>query len=289
VEAIEGSVLEPAKWIEDLRLQDLGGIFHLAAIIRHTRKDPREMYQTNVEGLLNMIKLAAKHRCRVVFLSTSGTVGCFTNPDQWADEDSPFCGDEVTSWPYYDSKIKAEQKARKLADQLGVELVIIRPPVLLGPGDHRLRATGHILRLLKGKLPFILKGGIHFVDIRDASAAIARAMSLPKPRPIYHLTGTACSIDEFFQMVGDISGIPPPKLHLTPSLARIVASATAQIEALLPKRKSPLLPDPVVFEMAAKYWNVRSRYAEGDLDYASRDAHQTLSDTIKWLRKNQGL
>jgi nucleoside-diphosphate-sugar epimerase len=286
VDIIAGSVMEPEKWQDDARLNGLSGIFHLAAIVRHSREDSEEMYHTNVEGLAHMVRLAAKYRCRVVYVSTSGTVGCFRNPEEWADEHSPYCEQEVSRWPYYDSKIQAERKAVALAGQLGVELVIVRPPVLLGPGDHRFRATGPILRLLQGRLPFILKGGIHFVDVRDAAQAMIRAMALAQPRPIYHLTGTECSIPEFFSLVGEIAGIAPPKIKLPPHLAKLVAAAASQLEALLPKRSSPLLPDPVVFEMAAKHWGLRSRYAEQDLGYAPRDARQTLSDTIRWLREN---
>jgi nucleoside-diphosphate-sugar epimerase len=286
VEVVEGSVTEPEKWREDPRLHGLRGIFHLAAVIRHSREDAEDLYRTNIEGLLNMVRLAAVHKCRIVFVSTSGTVGCFRSAEEWADEHSPYCEKEVASWPYYNSKIQAEQKARELAEQLGVELVIVRPPVLLGPGDHRFRATGHILRLLQGRLPFLLKGGIHFVDVRDATQALIRAMLRPNPRPVYHLSGTSCSIDEFFKMVEEISGVAAPRLRLPGSLARVVARASSQLEALLPKRGSPLLPDPVVFEMASKYWGLRSCYSAEELGFVSRDAHETISDTVQWLRKH---
>ena len=68
-----------------------------------------------------MVRLAARHRCRLVLVSTSGTVGCFRHPDATADEEAPYCEREVARWPYYNSKIQAEQTARKLADELGVQ------------------------------------------------------------------------------------------------------------------------------------------------------------------------
>ena len=53
-------------------------------------------------------------------------------------------------------------------------------------------------------------------------------------------------------------------------------------------RGEPLhvLPDPVVVEMAAHYWGVRSLYAAEDLGYKSRDPRETLRDTVDWLRAN---
>lgn len=286
VELVSGSILDTKKWEHDPRLEGLTGIFHFAAVIRHTRKDVADIFHTNIDGLLAMIRVAKKLKARVVFVSTSGTVGCFDSPKEWADEESPYCVETVKGWPYYKSKIEAEVKARKLAAELGVEFVIIRPPVLLGPGDHRHRATAHIQRMLEGKLPFILKGGMHFVDIRDAVPALLKAMEIKHPKPIYHLTGTECSIPEFFKMAADVAGIAAPRLKMPPYLARTLAAASSQIEALLPKKPAkPLLPDPVVFEMAAKYWGSRSRYAEQDLDYHSRDPKETMKDTVNWVKK----
>ena len=161
VNTLTGSVTEAVAWSTEPLLKGLRGIFHLAALVRHSRRDSGEVYRTNVEGTLGMVRLAATHRCRMIFVSTSGTVGCFRSPDDSAAEEAPYCDDEVARWPYYRSKILAEKRARRLAEELGVELVILRPPVLLGPGDHSFRSTSHLLRYLRGKLPFVIRGGMH--------------------------------------------------------------------------------------------------------------------------------
>lgn len=286
VELIEGTITEPETWRGNPRLKGLGGIYHLAAVIQHTRKAPEEMFRTNVEGLLAMIRTAKQFDCRLLFVSTSGTVGCFPDPKSSADEKSDFQEKTVGSWPYYASKIQAEREGRALADQLGVELVILRPPVLLGPGDHRGRATAHISRLLRGKLPFIVNGGMHFVDIRDVSQAMIRAMKLAKPKPIYHFSGTAYPIDRFFKNVASIGGVAPPKLALPGPIAALLSKISGLLDKVLPPQKHPLLPDPVVFEMASKHWGLSSLYAKKDLGYVSRDPDETLLDTIAWLKAN---
>ncbi|HKX12954.1 MAG TPA: NAD-dependent epimerase/dehydratase family protein [bacterium] len=284
VELIEGSVTEPKAWVDDPRLQGLGGIYHLAAVIQHTRKAPEEMFHTNVQGLLAMIRTAKHFGCRTLFVSTSGTVGCFTDPKAVADELAPFQEATVGSWPYYASKIQAEREGRALAEKLGVELVILRPPVLLGPGDHRGRATAHISRLLRGKLPFIVNGGIHFVDIRDVSHAMIRAMKIAKPQPVYHFSGSVYPIDRFFKTVAAIGGVAPPKLALPGPVAALLSKVSGILDKILPPQKHPILPDPVVFEMASKHWGLTSLYAKKDLGFVSRDSVATLSDTIAWLK-----
>jgi nucleoside-diphosphate-sugar epimerase len=275
VEVIEGSITEPQGWQHDERLSNLDGVFHLAALVRHSRQDSKEVYSTNIDGAKAMVRVAAEHGARMVFVSTSGTVGCFSDADASADEDSPYCRDKVRTWPYYDSKISAEVETRALAEELATQLVFIRPPVLLGPGDHRFRSTGHIIRFLRRRLPFLIQGGIHYVDVRDASRAIIRAMLHPEPKPAYHLPGTTCGIAAFFATVHELSGVEPPRLFLPYWPAWLLATAL---------RTTGVLPDPVVIEMAASYWGLRSKYAGDDLDFDPRPGRQTLEDTIAWLR-----
>lgn len=280
VQTLAGTVTEPEQWTDDPRVDGISGIFHLAALVRHTRKNSAELYRTNVLGTTHMVRLAARLRCRIIFVSTSGTVGCFQRPEQSADEDAPFCEAEVSRWPYYHSKIQAEREARRLADELGVELVIVRPPVLLGPGDHRFRSTGHLIRFLRGRLPFLVAGGMHYADVRDAARALVGAMTLAVPRRVYHLPGTNCSVEEFFADAARISGRAPPGRVIPGRVAWWLAQLTAPLH---------LLPDPAVVEMASRYWGLTSRYAESELGYRSRPGRETLLETVEWLRGHHPL
>lgn len=288
VEVLEGTVTDVTAWQGNPCLQDLQGIFHLAALVRHSRRDSEELFRVNIDGTRAMVQLAADKKCRVVFVSTSGTVGCYRDARARADEEAPYCEAEVRGWPYYKSKIRAEQNARRLAESLDVELVIVRPPVLLGPGDHRFRSTGQVVRFLRGRLPFLVRGGIHYVDIRDAAAALVAAMQHPHPKAVYHLHGTACSIDNFFNELGDIAGKKAPRLHLPIPVAWGLAKADEWLGLRLRGKPLALLPDPVVIEMASRYWDVGSRYAEEDLNFHCREGRKTLEDTVQWL-KEQGI
>ncbi len=284
VDVIEGGVIGDDAWLRDPRLNGLGGILHLAAVVRHSRRAPADMFETNVQGLLRMVRLAGKHGCRIVFASSSGTVACFNRADKFALEDAPYVDQTVRNWPYYTSKIQAEKQARLLAAELGVSLTVVRPPVLLGPGDHKFRSTGHVIKHLRRQFPFLIHGGMHFVDVRDVAAAIARALRHPAARPVYHLGGTATSIEAFFKMVQDVSGVPAPARVIPQRLAWSLAAVAEEAAARLPQQPKSPLPDPVVIEMAGHWWGIQSRYAEAELGYTSRPPYQTLADTVAWLR-----
>jgi len=277
VDVLEGSVTEPERWVESPLLERLSGIVHLAALVRHSRRGAAEVYRTNVDGTVALVRLAAMRRCRILFASTSGTVGCFREPGRSAADDAPYCDDEIVRWPYYDSKLLAERRARGLAQELGVDLVIMRPPVVLGPGDHKFRSTAHLIRFLDGRLPFLIRGGIHFADVRDVARAIVRAVEQQEVRRVYNLPGMACDITEFFALAEELSGVPAPKRVVSYRLAWWLATLLSPLG---------MLPDPVVIEVASHYWNTTSRYAAADLAYVTRDPKETLADTIDWLRAN---
>jgi len=267
---------------DDPALDDLRGIYHLAAEVRHSRVGPEAMTSFNVNATLEMVRLGARRHCRVVFVSTSGTIGCSRNPDSAPDESAPHCVETVSRWPYYMSKIRAEKEASALASELGVEFVIVRPPVLLGPGDHRLRSIGNLLRVLDGRLPFIWSGGINFVDIRDAADAMVRAMRIDSPQESYNLPGTPSSLDDFFRRVARLAGIRPGWFILPSGLVRHLAVLNDRIG-----RPFGILPDQVVIEMASHYWGISSRHAEADLDFHPRDPDATIADTIAWIRQSR--
>jgi dihydroflavonol-4-reductase len=226
-----------------------------------------------------MVRLAAEKKCRMLFASSSGTVGCLMDAGAAPDEDAPFSDDVVAGWPYYASKIQAEKKARALADELSVDLIVFRPPVMLGPKDHRFRSTGHLLRLLEGKLPFILEGEIHLVDIRDVADAMVRAMLLPASKPAYNLPGHVMSLDQFFRIAATEAGITPSWRVLPARLLWYLAKLNE-----LTGRRLHFIPDPVVIEMAQHHWGISSRYASTDLGFVARPAQETLRDTVRWMK-----
>jgi hypothetical protein len=105
-------------------------------------------------------------------------------------------------------------------------------------------------------------------------------MTILKPRPVYHLPGTSCSVEEFFADVAAAAGRAAPGRVVPYWLAWSLARLTAPLH---------LLPDPVVIEMASRYWGLTDRHAEPELGYRSRQGRDTLRETIEWLRVNHPL
>jgi len=110
-------------------------VVHLAArvhVMHDTEADPLMAFRVvNVEGTLNLARQAAAAGVkRFVFISSVKVNGELTQSGRaFTEADSPDPQDA-----YGLSKHEAEQGLRQLAVDTGMEVVIIRPPLVYGPG-----------------------------------------------------------------------------------------------------------------------------------------------------------
>jgi len=124
-------------------LTEVDTVIHLAArvhVMNDTSSDPLSLFrEVNTAGTLKLAAAAANAGVRrFIFLSSIKVNGEFTT-DQPFDEHSPAAPTD----PYGISKYEAEKELRKIATVTSMEVVIIRPPLIYGPG-----VKANFLRLL---------------------------------------------------------------------------------------------------------------------------------------------
>ena len=140
-------------------LEGVAAVVHCAArvhVMADTAANPLDEFRrVNVQGTLNLVRQAAAVGVRrFVFVSSIKVNGEGTQPGH------PFTPDDVPA-PLDDygvSKMEAENVLREIAGQTGMELVIIRPPLVHGPGVKANFAA--MMRWLKRGIPLPL-GAIH--------------------------------------------------------------------------------------------------------------------------------
>lgn len=139
-------------------LQDINAVVHCAARVHQLRDqtgDPLAAFRAvNRDGTLTLARAAAAAGVRrFVFISSIGVNGAETHgtPFRAGDPAAPHS-------PYAVSKLEAEAGLQSIAVGTGMEVVVIRPPLVYGPG-----APGNFGSLLRAvnrgwPLPF---GAIH--------------------------------------------------------------------------------------------------------------------------------
>lgn len=130
-------VVDPTDHATDWQpaLENQNVLIHLVArvhVMKESSKDPLADFRAvNVAGSLNIARQAAAAGVsRMVFVSSIKVNGEYSLPGHvFTEADLPTPGEA-----YGVSKLEAEQGLLAIADQTGMELVIIRPPLIYGLG-----------------------------------------------------------------------------------------------------------------------------------------------------------
>ena len=260
------------------------GVYHLAGMVSRRAEDGQRMMRLHVDGTRAVMEAArAANVKRVVVASSSGTVAVSEEAEPIADESFPYATKLVGNWPYYLSKIYQEKLAFELGAKLGIEVVVVNPSLLLGPGDARQSSTGDVARFLRREIPAVPTGGVNFVDVRDAAAATVAAMQKGRAGERYLLGGPNWTCAEFFGRLERSSKVRAPMLKLPKRVSLAGASLLERLYEKAGRRESPV--DRISVEMGFAYWYCDSSKAQRELGFTSRDPAETLDDTIRYLRR----
>ena len=233
-----GNIDENTDWLNALRGVDV--VIHLAArvhVMSDTVADPlAEFRRVNTAGTDYLARCAAANGVqRLVYVSSIKVNGEATHGDKKLTEaDAPAPQD-----PYGISKWEAEQALHRVADQTGLEVVIVRPPLVYGPG-----VKGNFAQMLgvvaKGiPLPF---ASIHnrrsLVYVCNLAHALHTCATHPAAAGQTYLVcdGEDISTPDLVRQLAQGMGVPAHLFPCSPTLLRLVgklAGKSQQLERLL--------------------------------------------------------
>ncbi len=220
---------------EPLALNHIGTLVHTAArvhVVQDTSSNPLAEYRrVNVTGTLGLARQAAAAGVRrFVFISSikvngeSTAPGCpFTSGDLPAPQDA-----------YGISKVEAESGLREIAAKTGMELVVVRPPLVYGPGVKGNFAA--LLRWVARGLPLPL-GAVEnrrsFVALDNLVDLLALCVDHPAAanRTFLVSDGEDLSTPDLLRRVGNALGRPARLVPVPPAWMNWSAALVGQAGA----------------------------------------------------------
>jgi nucleoside-diphosphate-sugar epimerase len=147
---LSGSVTEPGDVERAMAGSEL--VYHLASPFGDILQPDQAYWDIEVNGTRNVLEAAADHGVRrVVHCSTQGVHGIIADPP--GNEDSPIAPRDY----YCYSKAEGEKVCREFMAR-GMDIVIVRPTSVYGPGDtrgwlklYRMVSRGWFLMIGSGK------------------------------------------------------------------------------------------------------------------------------------------
>lgn len=204
----------------------LGGmdaVVHLAArvhVLRECASEPSELFrQVNVEATRRLAEQAAAAGVkRFVFVSTIGVHGVKTEGKGFCEADTPHPLNQ-----YALSKLEAEKALKKVAEETGLEVVIIRPPLVYGAGVKANFLM--LLSVVKHGLPLPLasiRNKRDMVYVGNLSDAIRACLTHPAAvgQTFVVADGEAVSTPELIRHIAQAMGKKPLLFPFPESLLR---------------------------------------------------------------------
>src|ERR1700731_4104462 len=255
-------------------------VLHVAADYRLWVRDPAEMYRSNVEGTRAILEAARKNGVRrVVYTSSVGTVG-FTGNGHPADEDSPVSLADMIGH-YKRSKFMAEQVALE-AGRGGMHVVTVNPTTPVGEQDVKPTPTGRIVvDFLKRKFPAYVETGLNLVDVRNCAFGHVSALEKGRPGERYILGGENLTLKQILDTLGEITGLPSPKVKLPYVFAFATGIVDEAITGHIRGREPRATIDAV--RMGRKKMFVSSSKAERDLGWKTVPVDDALRRAAEWF------
>ena len=220
-----GDLSGKTDWSAALKSQEL--VVHAAArnfVMKEETSDPLAAYRrVNLAGTLDLAQQAAAAGVRrFIFISTIKVNGESTPPNQMFRASDPPAPEDA----YALSKLEAERGLMQLAAETGLEVIIIRPPLVYGPG-----AKGNfsdMIKLLEKRLPLPL-GAINnkrsLVGIGNLVDLVFRCLDHPAATNQIFLAGDGVDLSttELLELLAEAMDKPARLIPVPASVLQVSA------------------------------------------------------------------
>jgi nucleoside-diphosphate-sugar epimerase len=259
-------------------------VYNIAAIYRQAGVSAGTYRAVNALAAGQVVEAAARGGARrVVHCSTVGVHGDVEHPP--ANEDAPLKPGDV----YQRTKLDGERLAREAGERFGIEVTIVRPSGIYGPGDRRL------LRLFRGvaRRRWVTLGSgeiyyhLTYIDdliegfraCGDRAAAANRTYILAGPE--------VTTLNTLVKVTADLAGVPRPRLHV-PVWPFWIAGAVCEAAARPFGIEPPIYRRRVDFFTKSRAFDIAR--ARTELGFAPAvDLREGIRRTLDWYRVHDWL
>jgi dihydroflavonol-4-reductase len=280
-EIVTGDLRNPSTFAS--ALQGCDAVIHVAADYRLWVPNPAEMYQANVEGTRELLRMAREAGVpQVVYTSSVATMG-FKYDGTIVDEDTPVSEADMIGH-YKRSKWLAEQVALEAA-QSGQHVMILNPTTPIGALDTKPTPTGRIVvDFLNRNFPAYVDTGLNLVDVEEIARMHLVALERGTPGERYILGGENLTLKQILDRLAAITGLPSPTMKVPHAVAMAFAFFDETITGKI-RGKEPRATVEAV-RMGKKMMFASSAKAERDLGLRVQSVESALRAACEWFVAN---
>jgi nucleoside-diphosphate-sugar epimerase len=279
IEWIKGDIMN----IPDLNdaFKGVTHVYHCAAFISFDPQYYHTLRQINIEGTANIVNLCLSNNVKkLCYVSSTAAVGEEVN-NKLITEESPWNKDEDHN-VYAITKYGAEMEVWRGSNE-GLDVVIVNPGVIIGPGFWRFGSGSFFKRIYKG-LKHYTTGTTGYVSVEDVVTIMILLMKSSIKSERYILVAENLSFQSFFTKIAMALNVAPPKKEASALMLQIAWRLDWLRSKLRGKHRRLVKHTVNTIQSATNYDNSKIKR---DLNYEFSSLDASISSTSQHFLHDQ--
>lgn len=258
-----------------IAFENITKVYHCAALVSFNPKDYKKMRKVTIEGTANVVNFCIDAKVdKLCFVSSIATLDKSVNSD-FIDENSEWISTKNKS-SYAITKHGAEMEVWR-ASQEGVDVVIVNPGVILGPGFWNSGSGTMFSKIYKG-FNFYTEGITGFVSVNDVVKSMIDLMDSSIINEQFVLVSENLSFKTVFYEIAKAFGKKASKIRVT----KFMSGIFWRLDAF---RSFITNSNPILTKKSADSLHSKSYYNSDKIIKALNFKFEKIADTIKTICK----
>jgi nucleoside-diphosphate-sugar epimerase len=217
IEWIEGDILDIPSL--EIAFEKIDYVYHCAAHISFNPDDENQLRKVNIEGTANIVNFCIdKNVTKLCHVSSIAALGDLAQHETIITEETEW-NPEVLHSDYGISKYGAEMEVWR-GHQEGLQVVIVNPGVIFGPGFYN-QGSGAFFTSIKKGMPFYTNGSTGYIDVSDVVKTMRLLMNSNTNGERYILISENITYKEIISKIASKIGAKKPKIEAKPWLLNV--------------------------------------------------------------------
>ena len=213
---------------------DVDYVYHCAAKVSFDPNQYRKLRKSNIEGTANIVNLCISNQVKkLCYVSSVAAIGD-SPKEKYASERSPW-NNEADHSVYAITKYGGEMEVWR-GSQEGIDVVVVNPGIIIGPGFWRTSSGSLIRRIHKG-LKYYTSADSGYVDIHDVVKPMITLMESTIKNQGYILVADHMTFKTFAEKVSKALGVSPPQKEVSKTMLKLAWRLDWLRNKLLGKRR----------------------------------------------------
>ena len=213
---VDGDVNDISSLENGMLNSDL--VLHCAAVVSFQPSAAKLLKKVNIEGTANVVNVAlSKGIKKLGYVSSIAALGR-NSTDGMVDEECHFKATKLDS-NYALSKYYAEQEVWRVSQE-GLDVVIVNPSVILGPGDWS-KGSSRIFQKIYSGLKFYTPGSTGYVDVLDVANSLVSLLFSNVKNERFIVNGANLKYRDCFDRIAVAVNKPKATIKVTSFLKEI--------------------------------------------------------------------